>query len=91
MTSQKSKVVLHNLASYIGQGGRELARFSIRLLLQCLSGISGASYRYFSNHSEAYRKKIEEEKSRTFYVMDVNGVRRKIVCPPSKKVPRRHS
>ena len=85
MTSKGSNVVLHNLASYTGQGIRGLTRFSIKLLLRCLSGVSRASYTFFSGRYEAYKNKIDDEASCTLYIMDSQGRRRKIVSPSSRK------
>ncbi len=85
MTSKGSNIALHNLASYTGQGLRGLTRFSIKLLLQCLSGISRISYSFFSGRYEAYKKKIDDEASRTLYIMDAQGRRRKIVAPSTRK------
>ena len=85
MTSEGSNVVLHNLASYIGQGIRGFTRFSIKLLLRCLSGASKASYNFFSGRYEAYKNRIDDEASRTFYITDDQGRRRKIVSPSMRK------
>jgi len=89
MTSKGSNVALHNLASYTGQGIRGLTRFSIKLLLRCLSGASKASYNFFSGRYESYKNKIDDEASRTLYITDGQGKRRKIVCPSTGKDPRR--
>ncbi len=85
MTSKGSNVALHNLASYTGQGIRGLTRFSIKLLLRCLSGASKASYNFFSGRYEAYKNRIDDEASRTFYITDDQGRRRKIVSPSVRK------
>lgn len=85
MTSRGSNVALHNLASYTGQGIRGLTRFSIKLLLRCLSGVSKVSYNFFSGRYESYKNKIDDEESRTFYITDDQGRRRKIVSPSMRK------
>lgn len=85
MNSQRSNVVFYNLASYIGQGVRGFTRFSIKLLLRCLSGASRVSYNFFSGRYEAYKNKIDDEASRTSYIMDGQGRRRKIISPSTRK------
>lgn len=74
---------------------RQLCRSGSQVLFPVLDQIipqvfiipSGYAYRYFSTRSEDYRRKIEDERSRTLYVKDGNGMRHRIILPPSGRSP----
>ncbi|MDY0224665.1 MAG: hypothetical protein RBR05_04640 [Candidatus Methanomethylophilaceae archaeon] len=78
-------VVLHNLASYSHQAIQRFVQASTGFVLQALSDISELSYSFFCSHCEAYKRKIADRASRTSYIKDINGMRRKVVSPPTRE------
>ena len=76
-------VVLHNLASYSYQAIQRFAQVSTGFVLQALSDVSELFYSFFCSHCEAYKRKVADRASRMSYIKDINGMRRKVVSPPT--------